>query len=167
MNEDALVKKLRGLTRAEITPETEEWLKRTALATDSKRVRNAAALAVAKHKIHSLAESLIDLLVSKETLRARGTLVYALYKLNKEVPIELLVRLIEEDSFETRNHVLDILQDVPLHLSSSEYEGAISALREVTKSRDPEGAAAAADAIKILRARYAHEGRVTLPAKAP
>src|SRR5271165_1062082 len=55
--------------------------------TESPRVRNAAALALADMRMTNAKEKLIDVLRRPETRGARGTILYALEELDVNVPL--------------------------------------------------------------------------------
>lgn len=77
--------------------------------TDSPRVRNAAALALADMRAHSAEDVLIDALMRPDTKGYRGTLLYALGELDAALPISLLVDIIIEDSYEAQEEALNFI----------------------------------------------------------
>ena len=78
--------------------------------TDSPRVRNAAAIALADMKVTTAKDELIKLLSRNETKNSRGSLLYALEEMNAEIPLSVLADIIAGNEYEAREEALRFLE---------------------------------------------------------
>lgn len=109
-NENLLVEELRKISSQKSRREGRIALVARILEqTGSPRVRNAAALALADMRAQNTADKIIRVLRREDTKGYRGTLLYALEQLDAILPISLLVALIIDDSYETREEALPFI----------------------------------------------------------
>lgn len=102
-NDGRLVEELRKLRLAQpIRWELGDYVLQILGDTRSNRVRNAAAIAAADTNVPGARETLLGLLRRQDTIGSRGTLLYALEMLKATIPLEILVGIISDDNYESR-----------------------------------------------------------------
>jgi HEAT repeat protein len=107
-DEDQLVDELRKVSRQK--PRRRGGIViRILEETNSPRVRNAAALALADMRMKRAKDKLIDVLKRPDTKGYRGTILYALDELGVNLPLSLLVDLLIQDTYEAREEALGFL----------------------------------------------------------
>jgi DNA-binding protein HU-beta len=109
-DEDRLVEELRKV-KSETSPHRERAEKVVGILkqTDSAHVRNAAALALADMNASQEASVLVQLLRDPKTRQSRGTLLYALQEMGKKVPLQILIGVILDSSYEAQQEALNLL----------------------------------------------------------
>jgi HEAT repeats len=106
-NEDRIVEELRKITNSRTRRHRRSSIVIKILEqTESPRVRNAAALALADMHTTSAGKKLINILRKPETKGYRGTILYALDELGTQLPISLLADLIMNESYEAQQEAL-------------------------------------------------------------
>lgn len=120
--------------------------------TNSPRVRNAAALALADLRARSAIEKLIALLRQPATKGSRGSLLYALEQLGANVPLPVLANIILEDAYEAREEALNFIVRRQIECSAQQFANATAALEAATASADGERLQAIKRALEILGA---------------
>lgn len=109
-NEDRIIEELRKISSLRTSRRARaSIITRVLENTESPRVRNAAALALADMRMRSAKEKLIDVLRKPGTRGSRGTILYALEELDVNVPLSLLIDLILNDSYEACQEALDFI----------------------------------------------------------
>jgi HEAT repeat protein len=106
--------------------------------TNSSRVRNAAALALADLRAANAKDVLIDLLTRSNTVGSRGTLLYALDQLGANVPLPVLADVISSESYEAREEALAFIAGNHFECSADEFARAKAKLETAAISADPE-----------------------------
>jgi|SRR5271169_3271574 len=122
--------------------------------TNSSRVRNAAALALADLRDHSAKDALINLLTRPDTKGSRGTLLYALEQLGAEAPLPVLADIIANESYEAREEALAVIARDRSECSLEEMAGAQARLEAAGASADPERSQAIHRALEYLRIKH-------------
>ncbi len=122
--------------------------------TPSRRVRNAAALALADLGDPHAAEGIVDVLRRPEIADSSGTLLFALNELGASLPLSLLVHLVEHGSFEGRAEALIAMEEGRVTPGNGvETEGARRILTRLAEGQgDPDAAGAARQALEHLAA---------------
>jgi HEAT repeat protein len=118
--------------------------------TNSARVRNAAALALADLRAHNAKEALINLLTRPETQGARGTLLYALKQLGANIPLPILADIIADESYEAREEALGLIVQGRIECSTEEFARARAKLEAAHASADGERSEAIGRALEYL-----------------
>jgi HEAT repeat protein len=118
--------------------------------TNSTRVRNAAAVALADLRARETIEKLLDLLANPKTRGARGSILYALDQLRANVPLTLLVEIIATEPYEAREEALGLIASNSLNCSAEEFARARSRLETAIVSADIERKRAIGEAMKLL-----------------
>ncbi|HJU16747.1 MAG TPA: HEAT repeat domain-containing protein [Stellaceae bacterium] len=109
-NENRLIEELRKVSSQRSRREARIALVARILEqTGSPKVRNAAALALADMRARDATEDLVRLLRRNDTKGYRGTLLYALEQLDAALPASLLVEIITEDAYESREEALSFI----------------------------------------------------------
>lgn len=109
-DEDKLVEELlKGKNEASPRRERAEKVVDILKQTDSARVRNAAALALADMNASQEADVLVQLLKDPKTRKSGGTLLYALQEIGKKVPLKILIDVILDGSYEAQQEALCLL----------------------------------------------------------
>jgi hypothetical protein len=110
-NEDKLVEALRHVeSEKSRRQDRASQVLRILKETDSPRVRNAAAIALADMKVTTAKDELIKSLSRDDTKSSRGSLLYALEEMNAEIPPTVLADIIASDGYEAREEALRILE---------------------------------------------------------
>jgi HEAT repeat protein len=121
--------------------------------TNSARVRNAAALALADLRALCAKEALINLLTQPETRGARGTLLYALEQLGADVPLAILADIIADESYEAREEALGLIEQGRIDGDTEEFAPSRARLEAAHASADGERSQAIGRALEYLRVR--------------
>lgn len=86
-------------------------------STNNSILRNEIAMALSDIGCAEAVEPIINMIMSKETIKNKGTLLYALESLEYSSHVELLVDLLNDDSFEVSRQALIliefIIKDIP------------------------------------------------------
>ena len=122
--------------------------------TNSSRVRNAAALALADLRALSAKDALVNLLIRPETTGARGTLLYALEQLKAHVPLPILAEIILDESYEAREEALGLIAQDRIECSAEEFERARARLEAARVQADDERSQAIGRALEYLTAKH-------------
>jgi HEAT repeat protein len=122
--------------------------------TNSSRVRNAAALALADLRDGSAKDALINLLTRPDTKGSRGTLLYALEQLGADVPLPVLADIIADDSYEAREEALALIARDCIEYSSVEIARARASLEAARASADTEHSQAIRRALEYLSTKH-------------
>jgi HEAT repeat protein len=154
-HEDRLVEELRVL-KSQRSRREPRVAKATQILeqTNSARVRNAAALALADLRAHSAKEALINLLTRPETRGSRGTLLYALEQLGADVPLSILVDIITKEPYEAREEALAAVARDRIECSAEEFARARATLEDAGASADEERSQAIRRALEYLRTNH-------------
>jgi hypothetical protein len=122
--------------------------------TNSARVRNAAALALADLRTDAAKDRLIDLLSRPDTTGSRGSLLYALDRLGADVPLAVLAEIIVDDAYEAREEALTFIRSNRIECSAAECAHAKAVLEEAANaSAEAERLRAIHEALDCLRAK--------------
>jgi HEAT repeat protein len=121
--------------------------------TESPRVRNAAAIALADMNVTTAKDELIKLLSRDETKKSRGTLLYALEEMNAKIPIGLLAEIVANDRYEARAEALRFIADQRIQYNANELRHAIQKLQKALRSLSGEQEAAVLAALDYLTKR--------------
>jgi hypothetical protein len=119
----------------------------------SPRVRNSAALMLADLHASGAKQTLIDLVARPDTKGSRGTLLYSLSQLRASVPVELLVKIILEDSYEAREEALDLVSRGRAEGAAGDFTRAQGMLVGALATADEERGAAIRRALDYLGAK--------------
>ncbi len=123
--------------------------------TNSSRVRNAAALALADMKAHCAKETLVSLLAKPDTKGARGSLLYALEQLGEHVPLPILIQIIVDDTYEAREEALAFIITQRIECSTEEFVRSRAQLEATaTSSTDAERLQAIRRALDYLGEKH-------------
>jgi HEAT repeat protein len=122
--------------------------------TNSSRVRNAAALALADLRAHSAKDTLIDLLSQPETRGSRGTLLYALEQLGADVPLPILAEIIVDESYEAREEALALIVSNRIEFSGKEFACSKARLEAARASADAERLQAIRRALEAMEINH-------------
>jgi Uncharacterized protein conserved in bacteria (DUF2188) len=135
--------------------------------TESPKVRNAAAIALADMRAPNAANVLIKMLDRPETRNSRGTLLYALEEIEGKVPIGILVDTIVGGSYEARQEAVRFITSRNVKFNETELRDAINKLRALSPSNEEH-----VDSIKrilaeisILVSNFKRKRRWTLSSK--
>ena len=79
--------------------------------TPSRKVRDAAAIALVDMNARNACDSVIAVLRRPEIGREAGTLLYALDELDASIPLDVAVSLIEHGSYEARAETILLMQE--------------------------------------------------------
>jgi hypothetical protein len=132
-------------------PEDVSWLLDVVSSTNSAKVRNAAAIALADMKVTEAKQVLVRLLHLPGTGGHRGTLLYGLGQLGVNVPLAILVDMIAEGPYETRQEAVNLIATDRVDNKTDEEIGrAEPALRKLVDSEDEEVKEAARSALSYL-----------------
>lgn len=133
--------------------------------TESHRLRNAAALALADLKAAGAAERLAALLERPDVAPQSGTLLFALDELGGWLPLQSFVAVLRYGSFEGRSEALQFLDAGRVSASDPDARRtAIGHLAAMVAGPDPDAAEAAEEAISILLDRAVRTGSEERPA---
>ncbi len=127
--------------------------------TNSSRVRNAAALALADLRATNAAEVLIDLLTRPDTVGSRGTLLYALEQLKADIPLPILADIIVNESYEAREEAVAFIAGNRFECSADEFASSKSKLEIAAVSAEAERLQAIRRALGNLSMKHYHNVR--------
>jgi HEAT repeat protein len=154
-NETRLVEQLRGLKSQRSPRQTRVAMALQMLEqTNSSRVRNAAALALADLRALSAKDALVNLLTRPETTGSRGTLLYALEQLKVDVPLPILAEIILDESYEARDEALGLIAQQRIECSAEELEHARARLEAAHVQADDERSQAIRRALEYLTGQH-------------
>jgi hypothetical protein len=150
-DESRLVAELRSL-KSQRSPRQPRLAKALQILeqTNSARVWNAAAMALADLRAGGAKNALINLLTRPETQGSRGTLLYALEKLRADVPLTILAQIILDESYEAREEALSLIARGRIECSAEEFAGARARLDAARMSANDERSQAARRALEYL-----------------
>jgi nucleoid DNA-binding protein len=140
-SDDALVAALRNIKSTDQS--AKDTILRIIRETNSSRVRNAAAIALADIRAPNATDVLVELLADPKTENSRGTLLYAIEELNGTVPLETLVDIILSGTYESREEALRLLTSGRAKSTPAELRMAGSSLDKAAPLNEEE-----ADSIK-------------------
>ena len=154
-DETRLVEELRGL-KSQRSPRQARVAKALQVLeqTNSSRVRNAAALALADLRALSAKDALVNLLTRPETTGSRGTLLYALEQLKADVPLPILAEIILDGSYEAREEALGLIAQHRIECSDEEFKRARARLEAARVQADDERSQAIRRALEYLTANH-------------
>jgi hypothetical protein len=151
-DESRLIAELRNLKSQRSPRESRaEKAKQILEQTNSRRVRNAAALALADLRARNAKDVLIKLLTRADTRGSRGTLLYALQQIGADVPLPILADIIIEEAYEAREEALALLARGRSECSAEEFAYARSTLEGGHAGADAERSEAIQRALDYLR----------------
>jgi HEAT repeat protein len=127
--------------------------------TNSSRVRNAAALALADLRAANAKDVLIDLLTRSNTIGSRGTLLYALEQLGANVPLPVLADVISSESYEAREEAVAFIVSNRFECSADEFARSKAKLETAAVSADAERLQAIRRALGTLSVKHHHNVR--------
>jgi HEAT repeat protein len=119
--------------------------------TKSHRVRNAAALALADMRAPGAKDALIRLPKRPDTIRARGTLIYALDELGADVPLPVLADIILNETYEAREEAVGLVAQDRIACSDRELNSARKRFEAALGSADEERSQAIRRALGYLQ----------------
>jgi hypothetical protein len=149
--DDATIEAFDRLVQDGANDAERQMILRLAETTSSPRIRNAAAIAMADLRIEGARQLLVRLLARDDTKGHRGTLLYALEELGDKIPLPLLVTLLLEGNYETREQALDLLGKEQILFTSEELTAAIAALRALPSCEDEYSADVGKTAVRWLK----------------
>lgn len=155
-DESQLVEALRSIP-SEISSENRQdavkAVERALRETTSHRVRNAAALSLTDMLGKGAADVILDIVARPELARSSGTLLFALNDIGADIPLGLIVNLIETGSLEAKTEALTFMEEGRVDPFSSEDENAAKERLNnlLIGSNNPDLAEAARIAIEILQ----------------
>lgn len=128
---DLIIATLDGIGPADKQPDLEQTTL-DLLKSKDRRIRNAAAIALADLGSTKAVEYLKKLIVDSDTKGARGTLLYALEELRAPIELGLLVRLLkDEESIEIWSEIIRALDSGRVMITSHDEKArAIGLLRD-------------------------------------
>lgn len=109
-DEDALVAALDGLRDRVPAPNVLKDVAEILQSTQSRRVRNTAALALADNGRAEMSEPIVATLRDERVAGEAGTRLFALGELGGILPLDVAVRLIAKGSFEARAETLTVFE---------------------------------------------------------
>ena len=109
--DESLLKSLTSLRPGDASPELENTMLMAISDTSDARLRNVLAVALADMNSTNAASRLQSLLNQPKTLGSRGTLLYALQKLNATLSLQELAYLILADTAEVQEEAYNMLED--------------------------------------------------------
>ena len=118
--------------------------------TDSARIRNAAAVALADMNAREKADVILQLLMERKTQSSRGTLLFALEQMGAKIPLKILAEIILTDSYEARQEALGLIKAQQTTFTQAELRGGEKVIRESLSSLTSERFDTAQAALKIL-----------------
>jgi hypothetical protein len=119
------------------------------------RVRNAAAVTLADLQVKRAGPAIKALLNDPRTVGKRGTLLYALHELRATIAAADWARLISEDSAETHEECLLMMEDGLVTGDAADWREAARRLRAALKRRSGQSAAAIEEALALLGEHHA------------
>ena len=134
--DDAAIEELDRLVRHGADDAERQMILRLAETTSSPRVRNTAAIAMADLGIDGAAQLLVRLLARDDTKGHRGTLLYALEELGEEIPLPVLVSVLLDGNYESREEALDLLGKEQITFTMEQLDAAITAMSGLAASDD-------------------------------
>ena len=137
-----------GTDRSDIRDYALELLR----TTQSAAIRNAAALALSDLRAVDAVKDIAGVILKPGVSNSAGTLLYAIEELGGDLPLSVFVHVLVDGSYEARQQALDLL--VAGHVAATEgdnVEELLAQLEPLLSSGDDQKAAAAAEAVGILR----------------
>lgn len=112
--------------------------------TASQRVRNAAALTLVDLGFNQTTMRIVDVLRRADLAEVSGTLLFALNEIDASIPLDIIVNVIENGSFEARNQAMFFLEEHRFIDSEPVYiKAMMTRLSKLIESKDEEQAEAA------------------------
>ena len=146
-DEQKIIEEIRSIAKIGRLPAGIDLMK-LACETRSPRVRNAAAMALLTLGVPNTAELMINLVSRADTKGARGTLLYVLNELKSAVPLDTLVDILINDSYEAQEEAINLLRI--LRFGERERTDALSRLRPLVRSNDEHLSLLASEAVDLL-----------------
>jgi HEAT repeat protein len=147
-----LVEELRKVKSQKTSRRLRERRVKTILErTESAKVRNAAALALADMHAADADKALIGLLRRDDTRDSRGTLLYALEQIGARVPLDCLAHVLVHDGYEAREEALALLAEGMTKYDKHERLAAQRKLEQSLEAADKERYPAISKALEQLR----------------
>jgi hypothetical protein len=127
--------------------------------TNSSRVRNAAALALADLRAYGATDKLIDMLSRPDTRGSRGTLLYSLEQLRVDIPLPVLADIIINEPYEAMEEALAFIVSNRFECSADDFTRSKAELESAASSSDTERPQAIRRALEYLRTKHYHNGK--------
>ena len=146
-DEDTIVDALKNL-RVDISEQDRELLSvhvfELLQETTSQRIQNAAALKLVDLGINQTTMRIVDFLRRSDLAEVSGTLLFALNEIDASIPLDIIVDVIENGSFEARNQSMLFLEEHRfIDAEPVCIEAMIARLSKLVESKDEEQAEAA------------------------
>jgi len=151
--DERVLKQIMSLRPGDISPEAKEIMLRALSETNDARLRNVLAMTLASINSEEAADRIVALIGDKKTQGYRGTLLYALQKLRRALPLPTLAFLILTDTPEVQEEAFEMLRDLVPRSSSTDLEIAILLLANSRQRNEPERQAITAEAHDLLLSR--------------
>ena len=132
-SDDRIVEALNRAARGDGNMSVAE-IRRCALETSSSKVRNAAVIALADMHAPEAMGIIIELLGRPETKGSRGSILYALSEIEGPVPLDILVNIITDESYEASEEALGLLSRAKF--TSDDLRRAIARLTAAARTTD-------------------------------
>jgi HEAT repeat protein len=149
--DEATVEEFDRLVQQGADDADKEMILRLAETTRSPRVRNAAAIAMADLGIAGAGQLLVRLLGRDDTKGHRGTLLYALEELGEEVPLPVLVCVLLDGHYESREQALDLIGKEQIAFTMDQLDAAIAELSGLASSDDAYASGVGRTAVRWLK----------------
>jgi len=146
-DEQKIIEEIRSIAKIGRLPAGID-LKKLAWETRFPRVRNAAAMAILALGVPNTAELMIKLVNRADTKGTRGTLLYVLNELKAAVPLDTLVDILVNDSYEAQEEAINLFRN--RRFSERERTDALSKLRPLKRSKDRHLSLLASEAADLL-----------------
>lgn len=117
--------------------------------TESSRVRNAAAIALADLHSEKIKDALINLLMRADTKNSRGTLLYVLDEIGASLPIDIATELISTSRYEAREEALGFLKSRRIDWNPEQLQRSMRKLKRMALSKNIERSGAAQRALEL------------------
>lgn len=157
--DDATLKEIDALTRGAVTRETEKIMLGALSETNDPRLRNVLAVTLANINSDEAADRIEALINQSRTRGYRGSLLYALHKLRRPLPLLTLVHLILSDTAEVQEEAFEMLHDSAAHSARADLEAALLMLQhERLRANKPERAEIIDDARELLLPKPQKDG---------
>jgi DNA-binding protein HU-beta len=150
-DENTLVEELRRVKR-KAAPRSKRVQKVVQILkeTDSTKVRNAAAVALADMHARTEAHVILELLTDAKTQSSRGTLLYALEEMGEKVPLGILMNILLTGTYEARQEALDLIGAGKTTFTEDELPAAEDKLRSSLTSLNGEQRESIQEALQML-----------------
>ena len=112
--------------------------------TQSARIRDAAAIALVDLGVRQSVMKIVDVLRRPGFAKSSGTLLFALNEIQASLPLSVLMQVVVEGSFESRNQAMFFLEEGRFDRVDPSYlQSSIDRLETLMDAEDPETVEAA------------------------